>query len=60
MSDARTKASRKWNEANLERIYITVPIGDKAEIKAAADAAGEKVNGYIKQAIAARMDKEGR
>ena len=33
---------------------------EKAKIKAAADAAGETVNGYIKRAIAEKMEREGR
>ena len=60
MSEARTRASRKWNEENLERTYVTVHKGEKSKIKAAADAAGEAVNAYINRAIAERMEKEGR
>lgn len=59
MSEARTRANRKWNEANLDRLYVTVPKGAKEEIKSAASAAGESVNGYIKRAIEMRMEREG-
>ena len=58
MPKSQTNASRAWNEKNLDRIYVTVPAGEKEEIKAAATAAGESVNGYIKEAIRMRMDAE--
>ena len=42
------------------RIIIELTKDEKAKIKAAADAAGETVNGYIKRAIAEKMEREGR
>ena len=58
MSEARTRASRKWNEANLDRLAITVKKGDRDRIKAAAEKAGVSVNRYVTEAIEARMAAE--
>ena len=58
MSDARTRASRKWNEANLTRLYVTARKDEGEAIKAAAKAAGESVNAYILEATRRRMAAE--
>ena len=52
-------AANAYNRANYDRITIMVRKGNLAEIKAAAKAVGESANGYIKRAIAERMEKEG-
>lgn len=52
---AQIKASRRWNEENLERIYITVKKGEKEKIKEAASHCGESVNKYILNAVESRM-----
>ena len=53
-------ASNARYEATLERLLVRLPRGEmtKAEIQAAADAAGESVNGYIVQAVRERMQRE--
>jgi uncharacterized protein (DUF1778 family) len=40
-------------------IQIVVRAGEKAQIKAAADAAGESLNHYIVAATKARMERDG-
>ena len=55
-TDARRKASNKYLHESVEDIRIRVPKGQKAEIQAAAAAAGESVNTYIRNAIASRME----
>jgi uncharacterized protein (DUF1778 family) len=57
MPTARTKATRKYNEKAYDRIEITVPKGQKENIKAAAEQAGESVNSFIIAAIQERMQK---
>ena len=58
MTEARTRANRKWNEANLDRLAITVKKGQRDVIKAAAEKAGVSVNRYVVEAIEARMAAE--
>ena len=58
MSEARTRASRKWNEANLTRLYVTAHKAEGEAIKAAAEAAGESVNAYILEAVRRRLATE--
>jgi len=55
---AKSKAVRKYNAKTYERIEIVVPIGNKDEIKAAAEQVGESVNAFINAAIKERMQKD--
>lgn len=53
----KTEYKREWNEHNLDRIYLTVPHGRKAEIKAVADSKGQSLNSFINEAIDEHMKK---
>ena len=57
-TEAQKKANIKYREKSIKRIPLDVQKEKYEEIKAAADAAGEKVNGYIKKAIDERMLRE--
>ena len=57
---AQNKATAKYKKANYKRIPLEIPLDQFSGIKAAADAAGESVNGYIKEAIRQRMESEVR
>lgn len=59
---ASQRAVNKYMKANYDRINLTVPKGQKDEIKAHADVFDDgSVNGFINRAIAETMqrDKEG-
>lgn len=45
--EPQTSRTREWNEAHLDRIYITVPKGIKSRIEAHAQSNRETVNGMI-------------
>lgn len=51
VSKAKQKANRKWNENNLERIYLTVKKGQKTIIEDAAKANNQSLNAFINEAI---------
>ena len=53
MPEISTKAKNK-----LKRIPLDVQKEKYEEIKAAATAAGESVNGYIKKAVDERMERD--
>lgn len=55
LSEQRKESMYKYAKENLKRIPLDVQKEKYEEIKAAADVAGEKVNGYIKAAIEAQM-----
>lgn len=59
VSEARTRANKKWDSENTERINLIVRKGMKEQVRAAAEAAGESLNGYIVAAVKARMQQEG-
>lgn len=53
-SDAQRKASLKWERENNEKVTVKLRIGtdpSKAQIKAAAAAAGQSTNAWIIEAI---------
>lgn len=58
VSKAKQKANRKWNENNLERIYVTVKKGQKSIIENAAKNNNQSVNAYINQAITEKMERD--
>ena len=57
-NESRKKASIEYAKRSLKRITLDVQKEKYDEIKAAADKAGETVNGYIKKAIEQRMENE--
>ena len=59
ITEAQTRAKRKWDEKNLDRIQLIVKKGEKEQIKAAAEAAGESLNAYMVKATKDRMNIEG-
>lgn len=54
---AKTKYNMEYAKTKLKRIPLDVQKEKYEEIKAAADAAGESVNGYIKKAIDEKITK---
>lgn len=58
LSEQRKEYLYDYQKSKLKRIPLDVPKEKYEEIKAAADAAGEKVNGYIKKAIEQRMKRD--
>ena len=54
----KAKYDIQYAKSKLERIPLDVQKEEYEQIKAAADAAEESVNGYIKQAIRQRMQRD--
>lgn len=54
-TDARKNGNRKWDAANLDRMSIALPKGQKDAIKAAAVAAGMSTNAYIGKILSGEM-----
>lgn len=57
-TDAQKRATAKYKEKKLKRIPLDVQKEKYEEIKTAAAASGETVNGYIKKAIDERMQRD--
>lgn len=55
---AQQKANRKWNENNLERIYLTVKKGQKSIIENAAKQNNQSVNAFINEAINEKITRK--
>jgi uncharacterized protein (DUF1778 family) len=52
------KYQNEYKKKNYDRIEITVPKGEKALIKRAAETAGQSVSEYINEAIRMRGERE--
>ena len=59
LTESQKQSMYKYAKNNLKRIPLDVQKEKYEEIKAAAEAAGEKVNTYIKKAIDERMERDG-
>lgn len=55
---AQQKAVNKYMAANYDRINLTVPKGQKEEIKAHAESRGESVNSFINRAIKQTIESD--
>lgn len=57
-TEARKRAIMKYRKTHIKRVSLDMQNTMYEEIKAAAENAGESVNGYIKKAIRDRMYHE--
>ena len=57
-TEAKRDGNRKWDAANLDRISLALPKGQKDVIKAHAESMGESVNGFIARAIEIQMKQD--
>ena len=62
MSEAKKRANKKWNDANMkeryDRVQLVLPKGRKAELQAFAERHGQSVNGFINGLIDEALDRE--
>lgn len=54
-NESSYKAANAYKKQNIKRVPLDMQIAEYEQLKAAADACGEKVNEYIKNAIRVRM-----
>ena len=54
-NESSYKAANTYKKNNIKRVPLDMQITEYEELKAVADACGEKVNEYIKKAIRERM-----
>lgn len=55
----KNEYKNNWIAEKLDRINLTVPKGQKEQIKAHAEACGESVNAFINRAIDETMERDG-
>lgn len=64
MTEAKKRANKKWNDANMteryDRIQLVVPKGRKEDIKKEAERRGESVNSFINGLIDAALERAGK
>lgn len=54
-NESSYKAANAYKKQNIKRVPLDMQIAEYEQLKVAADACGEKVNEYIKNAIRERM-----
>ena len=57
-TEAQKQSAKKWDAANLDRLSIALPKGQKDVVQAHAAAHGESVNGFIGRAIVETMERD--
>ena len=58
-TEARKEGNKRWDEKNLDRVSLAMPMGKKEDIKAAASSAGVSMNAYIVAAVDEKMERDG-
>ena len=58
MGKTSWQVKQRYNEKAYDKIYITVPKGEKEQIQAHAQAMGESANAFIKRAIEETMARD--
>lgn len=56
-TEAQKKATIKYAKKNLKRVPLDMKLADYETLKASAAEAGQTVNGFIKQAIAEKLER---
>ena len=57
-TEKRKRANQEWDAANLDRISIAIPKGQKEKIKEHAMQQGESVNAFIIRAIDETIERD--
>ncbi len=57
-NEAANKAAQRYKKEHIKRVPLDMKLEKYEELKKAAEAANEKVNEYIKNAIDQRMNRE--
>ena len=60
MSEERKKYLYFYQKQKLKRVPLDMQITDYEMLKAAAEDAGQTVNGFIKQAIKEKLERENK
>lgn len=58
ISDQRRQYLLDYHKEKIKRVPLDMPKAQYDRIKAAADAAGESVNGYIKKAVERQISQD--
>ena len=57
-TEAQKQSAKKWDSANLDRMSLAVPKGQRDAIKAHAKGRGETVNSFINRAISETIERD--
>ena len=57
-NESSYKAANTYKKQKIKRVPLDMQISNYEQLKSAADARGEKVNEYIKNAIRERMERD--
>lgn len=57
-TEARKNGNRKWDSANLDRLSLALPKGEKLLVRAHAESHGESMNAFIARAVREAMERD--
>ena len=60
ISDQRRQYLLDYHKEKIKRVPLDMPKAQYDRLKAAADAAGESVNGYIKKAVERQISQDSK
>ena len=58
VTEARRRATKKWNKEKVDRITLRIPKGKKELISIHAKKTGETINGMINRLIDEELNKD--
>ena len=59
-TEAKKEGNRRWDAANLDRMSIAVPKGQRDIIKAHAAKMGESANAFISRSITETIERDNK
>lgn len=57
-SEAQRRSTQKYRQNKVDQLAILVPKGEKEQIKAAAEKAGQSISQFVLQAVRERMERD--
>lgn len=60
ITESQKKASYKYHQKNIKRVPLDMQKSDYENLVTVSSRSGKTVNGYIKEAIAEKIEREGK
>lgn len=59
LSEKKKASNAKWDNENLKRMSLAVPVALYERMQARVEQTGESMNGFIKRALIETLDRDG-
>ena len=58
LSEKKKASNEKWDAKNLKRMSLALGVDEYERLRAYLDQTGESMNGFIRRAIAEKLDRD--